>query len=222
MGTALYLLNRYPASFAKTEATELLRQTKIQVVEDRPLKFVVYDLVYAFQRLEARRLGIRQDLYPAHYAEFRHDFIAALAMWVPGVDPLVDGIREAIDANSDGRPDDVAKILRDMLEVSEKETSVRQSKNAASRRRMPTVNEYILEKLRQNPHLTQIELWQHMEADSASLNDPRIGEIEEDRVHIFDVIPKEKSKKLSITRTYSRSSFRSRLSKLKAKYSLSP
>jgi hypothetical protein len=89
MDAAYNLLSRYPPSFAKNEAGRALRSVHGQFTSKRTLRFVVYDIIYAFQRLEARRLGIRSDRHPIQYAEFRRNFVVALAMWVPGKDPYI-------------------------------------------------------------------------------------------------------------------------------------
>ena len=64
------LLDQYPPSLLKSEAIRLLQAVDRQDYPARPLKFAIYDIIYAFQRLEARSLGIRPDRHPSEYAEF--------------------------------------------------------------------------------------------------------------------------------------------------------
>lgn len=114
MKAAGRLLDRYPPSPIKAEAIRLLREADRGTDAQRLLRITVYDVVYAFERLEARHLGLRPDRHPTQYAEFRHDFIAALAMWVPGRDPFIDGVREALAMAAKHNDPELNALLQDL------------------------------------------------------------------------------------------------------------
>ena len=217
IAAAGHLLYRYPPSSAKSEAARVLRGVDRVPVDKSTLRSVVYDIVYAFQLLEARRLSIRPDRHLLQYAEFRQDFIAALAMWVPGKDPLTDDIMRAIHANTEGRKEEVGTLLRKMLQSAENRERTAQSSNGKSPRRLKTLDHYILDALRENPKLSEKELWRQIERDSEDLTDKRIGEVEHDGVWVIDPMPNGKSS----SQFYARSSLRSRLSRLRIKFNSS-
>lgn len=217
IGAASSLLSRYPPSFAKSEAARVLRGVGPLSSPERKLRSVVYDIVYAFQLLEAQRLGIRPDQDPIQYAEFRLNFVAALAMWVPGKDPQTDAIMRAIEANTAGQKEEVGTILRKMLQTAENRERSAQSNNAKNPRKLKTIDHYILEALRANPRLTETELWQKIERDSESLSHEQIGDIEHDGVWVSDPMPQRKNR----SQHYTRGSLRSRLSRLKIRFNSS-
>jgi len=196
MDAAYNLLSRYPPSFAKNEAGRALRSVHGQFTSKRTLRFVVYDIIYAFQRLEARRLGIRSDRHPIQYAEFRRNFVVALAMWVPGKDPYIDGPREALRVAAKHNDPALNKILEDMIQHEGMRISNEQRRRALSLRKPKSVDVYIKEALTKNPKLTLHDLRQKM------MDDERgnvIEEVTEDEVYI-----------VGISEPYSRSSIRKR------------
>jgi hypothetical protein len=207
------LLDQYPPSFVKSDAIRLLQAADRPDDSARPLKFAVYDIVYAFQRLEARRLGIRPDRQPDEYAQFRHNYIAALAMWVPGKNPLADKVRAAIDAHAAGATDEVTSILEELLRATENHHSSTQARSASAARKLKTIDRYILALLADRPTLSEKELWQQIERDSEDMSCAAIGELEPDGVWVIDPTPEERVR----SDFYTRTSFRSRLSRLKRK-----
>ncbi len=207
------LLDQYPPSLLKSEAIRLLQAVDRQDYPARPLKFAIYDIIYAFQRLEARSLGIRPDRHPSEYAEFRHSYIAALAMWVPGENPLADKVRAAIDALAAGAADEVTLILKELLGAAENHQSLAQARAAAAPRQLKTIDRYILALLAEKPALSQKDLWRQIERDSQDMSRAEIGEAEPDGVWIIEPTPKNKAHSVF----YTRSSLRSRLSRLKQK-----
>lgn len=207
------LLDQYPPSFAKSEAIRLLQAVDRQDGPARPLKFAVYDIVYAFQRLEARNLGIRPDRHPGEYAEFRHSYIAALAMWVPGKNPLADKVRAAINAHAAGAADEVTLILKELLRAAENHQSLAQARAASAPRQLKTIDRYIRALLAERPALSHKDLWQKIERDSEDMSCAEIGEVEHDGVWIIEPTPRNNAHSVF----YTRSSLRSRLSRLKQK-----
>lgn len=213
MDEAKQLLDQYPPSFVKSEAIRLLRAVDRQDDPERPLKFAVYDIVYAFQRLEARRLGIRADRQPGEYAEFRHGFLSALAMWVPGQDPLADKVRAIIDAQAAGRAEEVESGLNELLKDVENRHRAAQVSAATSARKLKTIDRYILALLAERPTLSEKQLWRQIERDSEDMSCAEIGELEHDGVWVIDPTPEDRVRSVF----YTRDSFRSRLSRLKQK-----
>jgi hypothetical protein len=207
------ILDQYPPSFVKSDATRLLHAIDRPDDPARPLKFAVYDIVYAFLRLEARRLGIRQDRQPGEYAEFRHSYIAGLAMWIPGKNPLADKVRAAIAAHAAGAEDEVASILEELLGAAENHHSSMQAKAASAARNPKTIDKYLLTLLAQRPTLSEKELWRQIERDSEDMCCAEIGEVEPDGVWVIDPTPRDRAQSVF----YTRGSFRSRLSRLKRK-----
>lgn len=189
----------------------LLRGADGGAYAQRPLRFVVYDVVYAFQRLEARRLGLLPDRQPAQYAEFRHDFIASLAMWVPRKNPFIDDVRAALAAHAEGRVEELGKHLEQLLRAAENKVLIDPKGNGSRPRKLKTIDRYILDALRLDPNLSEAGLWQQIERDANDLTDDRIGEIEHDGVWVIDPTPKGKTK----SQRYTRSSMRSRLSRVR-------
>lgn len=213
MGEAKRLLDQYPPSFVKSDAVRLLQAADRPDDSARPLKFFVYDIVYAFQRLEARRLGIRPDRQPGEYAEFRQSYIAGLAMWVPGKNPLADKVRAAIDAQTAGAAGELASILEELLGAVENHHSSTQARAASAARKLKTIDRYILALLADRPTLSEKELWRKIERDSEDMSCAEIGEVEPDGVWVIDPTPEGRVR----SDFYTRASFRSRLSRLKQK-----
>lgn len=207
MDAAYNLLSRYPPSFAKNEAGRALRDIDKQSTSKRTLRFVVYDIIYAFQRLEARRLGIRSDRHPIQYAEFRRNFVVALATWVPGKDPYIDGPREALSIAVKHNDPALNKILEDMIQHEAMRVSNEQRRRALSLRKPKPVDVYIKEALTNNPKLTLADLRQKM------MDDERgnvIEEVTEDEVYI-----------VGTPKPYSRGSIRNRYYDIRNKIKLS-
>ncbi len=207
------ILDQYPPSFVKSQTIRLLKAVDRQDDPARPLKFAVYDIVYAFQRLEARRLGVRPDRQPGEYAQFRRSYIAALAMWVPGKNPLADKVRAAIDAHAAGAAGEVASILEELLGAAENHHSSTQAVAASAARKPKTIDRYILALLADRPTLSEKELWRQIERDSEDMSCAEIGELEPDGVWVIDPTPEGRVRSVF----YTRDSFRSRLSRLKRK-----
>lgn len=196
MDAAYNWLSRYPPSFAKNEARRALRSIDTQSASKRTLRFVVYDIVYAFQRLEAQRLGIRSDRHPIQYAEFRRDFVLALAMWVPGKDPYIDGPREALSIAAKYNDPALNQILEDLIQHEGMRISNEQRRRALSVRKPKSVDRYIKEALTNNPKLTLHDLRQKMMDDERG---SVIEEVTEDDVYI-----------VGVSEPYSRGSIRKR------------
>lgn len=211
MEQAIQLLDLYRPSFVKSEAVSLLRAVANRDDPERPLKFQVHDIVYAFQRLEAHRLGIRADRQSGAYNEFRLGYLTSLAMWVPGQNPLVDQVKALIDHQAAGRDEEVASGLKELLKDFENRHSQQQKGFAETPRDPKPIDQYIRDLLAVDPKLSEKALWRQMELDSESMGHPIIGEIAHDRVWIIEPTPEH----VSLAREYSRSSFRSRLSRLK-------
>ena len=190
------LLHRYPPSFAKSEAVRVLRRIGRLSPPERELRFVVHDIVYAFQLLEAQRLGIRPDRHPYQYAEFRHDFVVALAMWVPGKDPFIDGVRAAASVAAKHNDPALDKILQDLAACEMGRLSVEQSRRASSPREPKSIDGYIRTALIKNPDMTLDDLWNQIRGDEFG---EVIENVEHDRVWVRD-----------ITNPYSRGSIRKR------------
>lgn len=214
MTTVLHLLDEYPASFAKAQAFQMLKRAEASTSVHRPFKFVVYDIVYAFQKLEARRLGLRRDLHPESYVAFTNGVTSALAFWVPGQDPFIDTIMSAATAFDDGRMEDVGKIFRDLREIiTAKEAAPKRSKPFTSTSK--TLGHYIKDKLQENQNMTEAQLWREMENDSEYGSDDRIGEIVPEGVWIFERVPPLHKNKISLSILCTRDAVRCRLSRIK-------
>lgn len=211
MEQAIQLLDLYRPSFVKSEAVSLLRAVANRDDPERPLKFQVYDIVYAFQRLEAHRLGIRADKRSVAYNEFRQGYLTSLAMWVPGQNPLADQVKALIDHQAAGRDEEVASGLKKLFKDFENHHSQQQKGVAETPRDPKPIDQYILDLLAVNPTLSEKALWRQIEIDSEGLHNPIIGEIAHDSVWIIDPTPEH----INRSKKYSRSSFRSRLSRLK-------
>ncbi len=201
IGAAYDLLNRYPPSFAKSQAARVLHDVDRQSHSSRALRFVVYDIVYAFQQLEARRLGIRADRQPIQHAQFRRDHIAALAMWVPGKDQYIDGLREALVLAARHDDDQLSKILQDLAASEEHRFSMEQRRKASLPRKPKAIDEYIRAILIKNPKITLDGLWDRICMDEFG---DVIETIEHDAVYVRGV-----------EGPYSRSSIRNRFYKLR-------
>lgn len=214
MTTVLHLLDQYPASFAKTQAFQMIKRAEAPTSVHRPFKFVVYDIVYAFQKLEARRLGLRRDLHPETYAAFTNGVTSALATWVPGQDPFIDSIMSAATAFDDGRMEEVGKIFRELREViTAREAAPQRSKPFTSTSK--TLGDYIIDKLQENSNMTEAQLWQEMENDSEYGSDDRIGEIVPEGVWIIERVPPMNKNKISLSILCTRDAIRCRLSRIK-------
>lgn len=179
------MLDRYPPSPLKAETMRRLRGADRGADAQRPLRFVVYDVVYAFQRLEARRLGLRPDRHPAQYAEFRHDFIASLAMWVPGRDPFIDGMREALAKAAKHDDPELNALLQDLTDAEGRRNSLEQSRRASSPRKAKAIDEYIGSVFAKNPAITLDELWEQIGRDEFG---EVIESVEHDRVFVRGVV----------------------------------
>lgn len=214
MATVLHLLDQYPASFAKTQAFQLLKRAETHTSVYRPFKFVVYDIVYALQKLEARRLGLRRDLHPEPYAAFTNGVTSALAAWVPGQDPFIDTIMSAATAFDGGRMEEVGKIFCELREIiTAKEAAPQRNKPFTSTSK--TLGVYIIDKLQENSNMTEAQLWREMENDSEYGSDDRIGEIVPEGVWIMERVPSMNEKKISLSIFCTRDAVRCRLSRMK-------
>ncbi|OYU41987.1 MAG: hypothetical protein CFE44_26600, partial [Burkholderiales bacterium PBB4] len=81
----------------------------------------------------------------------------------------------------------------------------------SSKRKLKTIDTYILDALRDDPRLSDKGLWRKIEQDSTDLTDPRIGEIEHDGVWVIDPTPEGEARSQRLTR----GSLRSRLSRIR-------
>ena len=196
MDTVYNLLNRYPPSSAKNDVLRVLREIDRQSPSKKTLRAVVYDTVYAFQRLEARRLGIRADRHPLQYAEFRRNFVVALAMWVPGKDPLIDCAHEVMSKAAKHGDPDLNAELQKLIGALENRTSAEQSRRASSPRKPKSIDEYIRAALIKKPHMTWDDLWRQFDIDERG---DVIEVVEYDGVYVY-----------GITKPYSRGSIRKR------------
>lgn len=178
------LLDQYPRSSIKAEAERILRKAEIQSTRDRSVRALAYDVIYAFQRLEARRLGIRSDRNPDQYFDFRRGFIAALAMWVPGKDPYIDGLREALTIAVKHNDPELESLLHTLMRAEEGRTSMEQSRRAASPRKEKLIDGYIRRLLTQKPTMTLSDLWDQMYRDE---HGEVIEIIEPDQVYVSGV-----------------------------------
>jgi len=166
--TAWELLAQYPPSSAKSEASRLIWNATADASSERPLKYRIYDILYAFQMLETRRRGIRRDRDPSGYAEFRRGYIAALAMWIPGKDPVVDDIRKALNALANGDNEQVETILRQLEATAIARISTEQRQRGGATRAPKAIDTYIKEALGKNPKLTLKGLWEQINRDEYS------------------------------------------------------
>ncbi|NQV94444.1 MAG: hypothetical protein HQ482_04830 [Sphingomonadales bacterium] len=203
------LLSQYPPSFAKDQAHRLIRNALHRPDPERPLKFIVYDILYAFQMLEARRLGLGRDRDPVQYAKFRRNYINAVAMWVPGKDPFIDGIRMAATSAARHNDPELDKILKDLAEAETNRTSMEQSRKALSPRKMGPFNRYVWKLLEASPELSEGALQRTIESDYQRGNSI-FSHISLDEIEI-DIKETEECE------TILRSGIRSRLSRLKNK-----
>ena len=198
---AFHLLDRYPPSDAKLEAARLLRRAQNQISAGQPLRFPLYDILYAFQQLEARRWGIRRDRYPAEHEKFRRAFISAVAMWVPGKDRYIDGLREVAEVAAKHNDEELNSLLQTLVEAEANRTSNEQSRRASSPRKPKSIDRYIEEILTKNPKTTLEELWGQVRADEYG---DVIETIEHDQIFVRGVIE-----------PYTRGSIRNRFYKIR-------
>jgi hypothetical protein len=203
------LLGRYPHSHLKKDTISLLRRLEERSDPDRPARYSVYEVLYAFLQLEARHLGLRRDKHPEQYARFRYEFLASLAMWVPGKDPYIDGVRDALFRAAKHEDAELNSLLEALVQAEASRTSIEQRRRASTPHPDGSFNRYVLNKLKVKPRLTERELIREIEKDYER-GGSIFSKIEIDEIEVDDMETGE-------CETVRRGAIRSRLYRLRKK-----